>query len=103
MRAFLLALCFSVAHSPLCFGSPAYSGSQVILGSDDRFQNPFTNEAVQDSATEFLSNAKKAILNGKANMQKWVHDGKKFIKQNGLLCKCLLLYTMDCTDLHFFR
>ena len=62
-----------------------YSGSQVVLGGNDYFMDSFTNVA-QDSAEEFLTDAKKAILKGKTNMQKWFHDGKEFIKQHGLLC-----------------
>ena len=79
MKAFLLVLCWSIIHSPLCYGSPAYPGSQVVLGGD--FKN-----AAQDSATELLSDAKEAMLKGKTNMQKWFYGGKQFIKQNSLLC-----------------
>jgi cathepsin A (carboxypeptidase C) len=36
---------------------------------------------------EWLDDAKKAILKGKKNLEKWYHGGKEFIKQNGLLCR----------------
>ena len=88
MRALSLVLCLFIVHSPaICYGSPsmAYAGGQVALGGADYFKDSFTNVA-QDYAAEFLTDAKKAILKGKQNMQKWFHDGKEFIKQNGLLC-----------------
>ncbi|EEB95708.1 hypothetical protein MPER_05281, partial [Moniliophthora perniciosa FA553] len=40
---------------------------------------------LRDSAAEFLDEAKVTILRGKANMQKWLHDGKEYIMQNDLL------------------
>jgi cathepsin A (carboxypeptidase C) len=82
MKVLLLVLCLSIVHSPVCYGNPVYAGSQAVLGGADRFRDPFT----QEYAAEFLTDAKKVILKGKTNMQKWFHDGKEFIKQNGLLC-----------------
>lgn len=61
----------------------------MVLGGNARFKDPFTN-AAQDSASELLTDAKKAILKGKTNMQKWFHDGKEFIKQHGLLYELVL-------------
>ncbi|KAG6856735.1 hypothetical protein H0H87_001335 [Tephrocybe sp. NHM501043] len=64
-------------------GSPAVDYDQVVLGgSTGGLRNL---EASLESATDFLSNAKKAILKGKHNLQKWLHNGREYIKQNGLM------------------
>ncbi|TRM61781.1 Alpha/Beta hydrolase protein [Schizophyllum amplum] len=62
----LLALAASVA------------AEQVVLGGGNA-------PSVESYATQFLSDAKQAILSGKKNFDKWVHDGKEFIKQDGML------------------
>ena len=52
-------------------------------------QTPFlglSGDLFRDKATEWLDDAKKAILQGKSNMEKWFHDGRQYIKQDGLLC-----------------
>lgn len=36
---------------------------------------------------EWVDEAKQVILDGKQNMEKWLHDGKEFIKQDGLMCE----------------
>ncbi len=66
MKTFKLLL-FSL---PLVASFPAY-GDQVVLGGND-FSDPL-----------------QAILHGKQNMEKWVHDGKEFIKQDNLMCEQL--------------
>ncbi|KAH9474506.1 hypothetical protein JR316_0012966 [Psilocybe cubensis] len=38
-----------------------------------------------DVASEWLDDAKKAILKGKKNLDKWFHDGREFIKRDNLL------------------
>ncbi|KAF5372899.1 hypothetical protein D9758_001450 [Tetrapyrgos nigripes] len=60
--------------------SPA---EQVVLG--DVFKNVRLPTKFESTANKFLSDAKKAILFGKENMQKWYHDGREFIKQNDML------------------
>ncbi|KAF5386835.1 hypothetical protein D9615_002016 [Tricholomella constricta] len=65
-------------------GNPIQGYDQVVLGGKEALQR-LSNVQSELSATEYLSDAKKAILKGKHNMQKWFHDGKEFIKQNGLL------------------
>lgn len=56
----------------------------AILAVPAHEQAVFTG--VQDHASHFLTDAKNAILEGKHDMQKWVHAGKDYIKQDGLLC-----------------
>ncbi|KAK0492073.1 Alpha/Beta hydrolase protein [Armillaria luteobubalina] len=62
MKTFKLLL-FSL---PLAASFPAY-GDQAVFGDND-FGDPV-----------------QAILHGKQNMEKWVHDGKEFIKQDNLM------------------
>lgn len=83
MRAvsLLLISCLILVAHPAS-GSPAFDHSQAIFES---FKRPL--EHTESSAAGFLSDAKKAILNGKHNMQKWFFKGKEYIKQNGLMCK----------------
>ncbi|KAG5639177.1 hypothetical protein H0H81_006081 [Sphagnurus paluster] len=78
---FLLSLIFTVNS---VHGNPILGNNQVVLDGITTFKRPagFSSDI---STSEFLSDAKKAILKGKHNMQKWFHDGKEFIKQNGLL------------------
>jgi hypothetical protein len=73
MRTLLLGLYLSII--PLCYGSPPYWDGQVVF---DGYHHP---------KGSILSNAKKAMLKGKTNQQKWLHDGKEFITQNGLMCQ----------------
>ncbi|KAH9483643.1 Carboxypeptidase Y-like protein A [Psilocybe cubensis] len=52
------------------------------------FQKPFldiSGDEFLDVASEWLDDAKKAILKGKKNLDKWFHDGREFIKQDNLL------------------
>lgn len=46
------------------------------------------------NAGDFLSDSKQAILDGKQDLDKWMHDGKEFIKQNHLLCERLRFLAM---------
>ncbi len=74
MRAFNLLL----LSLPFVAALPSDGGhdEQVLLSSiGDVFNDP-----------------KQAILDSKHNMQKWIHDGKEFIKQNNLLCAYTHLY-----------
>lgn len=45
-----------------------------------------------DYAQEVLQGG---LHTGKENLDKWVHEGKEFVEQNGLVCACLdwLVYT----------
>ncbi|KAG5642320.1 hypothetical protein DXG03_002995 [Asterophora parasitica] len=65
-------------------GNPIQGYDQIVLGGKEAFQR-LSNLQSDFSTVEYLNDAKKAILKGKHNMQKWFHDGKEFIKQNGLL------------------
>jgi len=58
-------------------------------------QRPFigiSGDDFRDTASEWLDDAKKAILKGKKNMEKWFHNGREYIKQDDLLCECSLTF-----------
>ncbi|KAI4518274.1 peptidase S10, serine carboxypeptidase [Schizophyllum commune Loenen D] len=57
----------------------AFPAEQVVLGGGGALGS------AESYATQFLSDTKKAILSGKKNLDKWAHDGKEFIKQDGML------------------
>jgi len=82
----LLVSCVSFA-THFANAGPTQAYDQVVLGGSEALAPPFGLSSSQSefSATEFLTDAKKAILKGKHNMQKWFHNGREFIKQNGLL------------------
>ncbi|KAJ7079578.1 carboxypeptidase C [Mycena belliarum] len=66
------------------FASP--TGEQMVLGlpGTSRVPSLSSGDALH-AVNEWLDDAKKAILKGKNNLEKWYHDGKEFIKQNELL------------------
>lgn len=68
----------------------AFPTEQVVLGN---VQLPGSEKylSFKNAANHFLSDAKKAILYGKKNMEKWYHDGREYIKQNDLLCELFLV------------
>jgi cathepsin A (carboxypeptidase C) len=69
------------------FASP--TGEQIVLGLGDlsRVSGLSSGGDAYHIVNEWLDDAKKAILKGKKNLEKWYHDGKEFIKQNELLCE----------------
>lgn len=83
---FILALLSSSLTATVAVPSPAGSvGEQALFNT----QNPFlgiSGEEFRDVASEWLDDAKKAILRGKKNLEKWYHDGREYIKQDNLLC-----------------
>jgi cathepsin A (carboxypeptidase C) len=69
-----------------CLASP--TGEQIVLGLSEPSRRPVLSSAdALHAVNEWLDDAKKAILKGKNNLEKWYHDGKEFIKQNELLCE----------------
>ncbi|KAF7373349.1 Carboxypeptidase [Mycena sanguinolenta] len=70
-----VSILFPLLHLSTTFASPAGEQTVLQLGDLPAYQ----------PVNEWLSDAKKAILKGKNNLEKWYHDGKEFIKQNGLL------------------
>ncbi|TFK34920.1 carboxypeptidase C [Crucibulum laeve] len=82
MRSFTLLL-------PLVFLSiSSVSAVPSPIDAQAVFQRPFSgfsSNSFKDAASHFLSDAKNAILKGKANMERWYHDGKEYIKQDNLL------------------
>ncbi|KAJ7468642.1 carboxypeptidase C [Mycena latifolia] len=66
------------------FASP--TGEQIVLGLSGTSRVPSLSSGdALHAVNEWLDDAKKAILKGKNNLEKWYHDGKEFIKQNELL------------------
>ncbi|KAJ6482920.1 carboxypeptidase C [Mycena vitilis] len=63
------------------------TGEQVVLGLKDLSRVPSLASSgdAYHAVNEWLDDAKKAILKGKKNLDKWYHDGKEYIKQNELL------------------
>ncbi|KXN91965.1 hypothetical protein AN958_11025 [Leucoagaricus sp. SymC.cos] len=75
----LVSLCCSLVTA-----APPMDG-QVVLGQTP-FQDTFKiGNALKHSPLDYLEENKKAILKGKVNMQKWMHAGKEYIKQDNLL------------------
>ncbi|EAU81994.2 carboxypeptidase C [Coprinopsis cinerea okayama7 len=67
---------------------PAYAAPSLFDDAQRVLSNPFLDRArndVKDAASQYLSDAKKTILKGKKNMEKWIHDGREYIKQDNLL------------------
>ena len=62
--------------------SLAFPAEQFVLSSANHFGG-----SISHTAELFLDDAKKAVLQGKEEMEKWIHNGKEFIKANGLLCE----------------
>jgi cathepsin A (carboxypeptidase C) len=69
-------------------------GAPPGLASDSIAQAVFnerplgiSGDGFRDTASEWLDDAKKAILKGKKNMDKWFYDGREYIKQDNLLCE----------------
>ena len=81
----LLPLSLLLASPLSSLAVPSYLNEQAVLNqkpllgvSEDKFEG---------MAMEWLDDAKKAILKGKENLERWYHEGKEFIKQNNLLCE----------------
>lgn len=73
---------------------PAYAAPSLFDDAQRVMSNPYLDQArhdVKDIASQYLSDAKKAVLKGKKNLEKWYHEGKEFIKQDNLLCESTLL------------
>ena len=47
---------------------------------------------------EWMTDTKKAILEGKKNLEKWHHEGKEYIKQDNLLCE---KQAVPCPDIYY--
>jgi cathepsin A (carboxypeptidase C) len=69
----------------LCSSLTASAAPSIF---DDALQTPFSlaEGRFRETATEWLDDGKKAILAGKKNLETWFHEGREYIKQNGLLC-----------------
>lgn len=92
-------LAISISSTALhVLGSPAPSVDQVVL-SGLKAAFPSSESKWDATSSDFLSDAKQVILKGKENMQKWYHDGKEFLKQNGLLCEYTRLDSVRVTEI----
>ena len=74
----ILATTSVFAAPPSLFGG----AQQVVLGGAEA--------KFKEIARQYSSEAKKAILKGKKELETWNHDGKEFIKQNNLLCEFVM-------------
>ncbi|KAF7345099.1 hypothetical protein MVEN_01673600 [Mycena venus] len=80
---------FSLAAS---FAFP--TGDQIVFEVDstpNRVPGLPSKDAYYVVLDEWLDDAKRAILKGKKNLEKWYHDGKQYIKQNELLYELVSL------------
>ncbi|KAF7289387.1 Carboxypeptidase [Mycena indigotica] len=66
----------------LSLSSASPTGEQVVLGLD---RARLSSHNAASTVNTLLNDATKAILRGKKNLQKWIHDGREYIKQNELL------------------
>ena len=77
----LVALALVAASASPAYAAPSFlNDAQVVLSS------PAPGKALKVVADAYLSEAKKAILRGKKEMETWYHEGKEYIKHSGLLC-----------------
>ncbi|KAF5349522.1 hypothetical protein D9756_008992 [Leucocoprinus leucothites] len=74
-----LSLCCSLASAA------PFDEAQVVLNQSPLPGNLGLGNGWKDSVFDYLEDSKKAILKGKLNMQKWMHAGKEYIKQDNLL------------------
>jgi cathepsin A (carboxypeptidase C) len=82
MKPGLPLLALAPLYLSLVYAAP-YNEDQVILGNV-----PFhVGAEITHSVLDAIEEGKKEILKGKANMQKWLHAGKEYIKQDDMLCK----------------
>ena len=68
---------------------PPYVDPQALF-SQKPLSNGMSGDKFQGMAMEWIDDAKKTILKGKEDMERWYHEGREYIKQNNLLCKILL-------------
>ena len=64
---------------------PPYVNTQAVFS-----QMPFfdvSGDPYQDMAIEWMDDAKKAVLKGKENLERWYQEGAEYIKQDNLLCE----------------
>lgn len=93
MRASRSLLLVSLVATSLTLAAGAPPGAVFGEARQAVFsQKPFlgiSGDEFRDVAAEWLDDAKKAILHGKNDLEKWYHQGKEYIKQDNLLCTSL--------------
>jgi len=78
---FVILCCSLVSAVP-------FNDAQVVLDRIPSAQDIFkATNGLKHSVADYLQDSKKEMLKGKVNMQKWMHAGKEYIKQDNLLCK----------------
>lgn len=78
----LISLCCSIALAAP-FDEVQIAFNKSSLGGAFGISN------IRHSVLDYIQDGKKNILKGKKNMQKWIHKGKEYVKQNDLLCKII--------------
>lgn len=90
MKGALSLLALASLCRSFVYAAP-HNEDQVVLSNI-----PFEmGSKIKTSVLDFIDDGKKEILKGKANMEKWLHAGKEFIKQDDLLCKLFLDATLS--------
>ena len=96
LKPFLLtfiSLCRSLASAvPLDEAQVVFNQSPV--------KDAFGIGDIKHSVLDYIEDSKKVILKGKKNMQKWIHAGKEYIKQDNLLCETISYFVpaMELND-----
>ncbi|KAF9453680.1 carboxypeptidase C [Macrolepiota fuliginosa MF-IS2] len=93
----LVSLCCSIASAA------PYNEAQVVLNQSPLKDAFGIGDGIKNSVLDYVEDGKKAILKGKTNMQKWMHAGKEYIKQDDLLYElvshpALATYKLRVTD-----
>ncbi|KIM49641.1 hypothetical protein M413DRAFT_438816 [Hebeloma cylindrosporum] len=83
----LLSVLLLISSPRIVYSAPPGLGQDNIAQAvfNQRPLLGISGDEFRDAASEWLDDAKKAILKGKKNMEKWFHDGKEYIKQDNLL------------------
>ncbi|KAF7777651.1 hypothetical protein Agabi119p4_3723 [Agaricus bisporus var. burnettii] len=94
MKGALSLLALASLCRSFVYAAP-HNEDQVVLGNI-----PFEmGSKIKTSVLDFIDDGKKEILKGKANMEKWLHAGKEFIKQDDLLYELVSLPTLSSYQL----
>ncbi len=81
LLAFISLCCSIVSAAP-------FDEAQAVFNQSP-LRDAFGISDIKHSVLDYIEDSKKVILKGKKNMEKWVHAGKEYIKQDNLLCKTI--------------
>ncbi|KAJ7260953.1 carboxypeptidase C [Mycena haematopus] len=96
-----ISILLPLLYTSTSFASPAGEQAVLKLGDNSRVPGPGSFSDTYHVVNEWLDDAKKAVLEGKKNLEKWYHDGREFIKQNELLYEVVSLPSFDEHQLRF--